>query len=352
MQSKADLRGMEMQEMEQLAVTRGEKAYRGRQVFSWVYKKAVADFREMSDLSQEFRLELAKETTINIPRIIRRQASSGGDTVKYLLELVDGNTVETVGMSYAGDRSRHRRTVCVSSQVGCAMGCTFCATGLGGLVRNLQPGEIISQVLTVHKELISNSLPGVDNVVFMGMGEPLLNYEAVLKAIGILNHPAGLNIGMRRIVLSTCGIVPGIDRLAGEGLPVVLAISLHAANDALRNRLMPINRRYSLAQLLEACRRYIGATGRRVTFEYALIKDLNDGRQDVEALAGLVRGLLANVNVIPVNAVPETGFSKPGRERVRSFVQQLRKLGVEAVAREEKGTEIEAACGQLRRRLW
>ncbi|MHB1419290.1 MAG: 23S rRNA (adenine(2503)-C(2))-methyltransferase RlmN [Bacillota bacterium] len=351
MQGKSDLRGMDIQEMERLVTGWGEKAYRGRQIFSWVHKKAVTYFREMSDLPQEFRNKLEKETMISKPEVLRHQVSARDDTAKYLMEFPDGTTVETVGMSYAGERSRNRRTVCVSSQVGCSMGCAFCATGLGGLVRNLLPGEIISQVLTVHADLLEEKLPGVDNVVFMGMGEPLLNYEAVIKTIRILHHPEGLNIGMRRIALSTCGIVPGIDRLAAEEIPIVLAISLHAANDALRNRLMPINRRYPLSSLLEACRRYVRATGRRVTFEYALIKGLNDSQQDVEALAVLVRGLQANINVIPVNAVPETGFIKPSRERVKTFVRQLRDQGVEAVAREERGTEIEAACGQLRRRF-
>ncbi|WP_227766934.1 23S rRNA (adenine(2503)-C(2))-methyltransferase RlmN [Zhaonella formicivorans] len=346
-----DLQGMSMEEYCLLFEDLGEQKFRAKQLFQWVYQKGATDFVQMSNLSKGLRQKLSQAVAITSLKIQRKLVSQQDDTVKFLLSLPDGETVETVRMSYTGRESRDRHTVCVSSQVGCAMGCVFCATGLSGWKRNLTTGEIVGQVLTVQRDLRVN-LPEakVTNVVFMGMGEPLLNYENVLKAIRILNEPAGLNIGLRRITLSTCGVVPQIKKLAQERLPIVLAVSLHAPTDELRNELLPINKKYPLQELMEACAYYIELTGRRITFEYALIAGKNDSRAHARALAKLLKGMLANVNLIPLNSVAETGLVRSGESRIKTFAKELEDAGIEAAIREEKGGDIEAACGQLRRR--
>ncbi|KKM12938.1 hypothetical protein SY88_01175 [Clostridiales bacterium PH28_bin88] len=349
--SKPDLRGMEMEEVELMLREMGEPAYRGRQVFQWVQARGETDFSQMSNLPTRLRERLAERGMITKLKVLQARQSRAGDTAKYLLEMPDEETVETVLMSYTGREARDRYTVCVSSQVGCAMGCRFCATGLSGWQRNLSAGEITGQVLTVQQLLRFNRPEAnVTNVVFMGMGEPLLNYNEVVRAIRILNHPQGLNISMRRITVSTCGLVPEMRRLASEGMPVVLAVSLHAPSDRLRDQLVPVNRKYPLEELMAACRDYIRAVNRRVTFEYALISGINDTSDHARQLAGLLHGMLANVNVIPVNAVEEAGYSPPSPWRVKEFVAELKERGVEAVVREEKGSDIDAACGQLRRK--
>jgi 23S rRNA (adenine2503-C2)-methyltransferase len=346
-----DLQGMSMEEYCLLFEDLGEQKFRAKQLFQWVYQKGATDFVQMSNLSKGLRQKLSQVVAITSLKIQRKLVSQQDDTVKFLLSLPDGETVETVRMSYTGRESRDRHTVCVSSQVGCAMGCVFCATGLSGWKRNLTTGEIVGQVLTVQRDLRVN-LPEakVTNVVFMGMGEPLLNYENVLKAIRILNEPAGLNIGLRRITLSTCGVVPQIKKLAQERLPIVLAISLHAPTDELRNELLPINKKYPLQELMEACAYYIELTRRRITFEYALIAGKNDSRAHARALAKLLKGMLANVNLIPLNSVAETGLVRSDESRIKTFAKELEDAGIEAAIREEKGGDIEAACGQLRRR--
>ncbi len=351
MNTNNDLRGFNPHETEELVKALGFDAYRGRQVFGWVHQQQAAEWDEMTNIPRPLRQQLAASAQISPLRTVRVQEADRGHTKKYLFELEDNRRVETVLMRYSGRENRDRNTVCVSSQVGCAMGCAFCATGLGGWERNLTPGEIAGQVLEINRELRKKE-PGakVTNIVLMGMGEPLLNYDYVLKAVTLFNEPAGLNIGYRRMTLSTCGIVPGIRRLAGEGLPLVLAVSLHAAQDELRDRLMPVNRRYPLAELMTACRDYMAQTGRRITFEYALIAGVNDRPADARDLAGLVKNLTANINLIPVNPVPEQGFRRPDKAQIEDFARRLEKLGVPAVIREERGAEIQAACGQLRKR--
>lgn len=349
--AKEDLQGMSLKEYELLMEELGQPRYRAVQLFQWVHGKAIKDMKEATNLPKTLIEKLEQRVSFQPLKIIKKQVSEIDDTAKFLFALSDGQRVETVRMSYKRKNSRDRHTVCVSTQVGCAMGCVFCATGLSGWVRNLTVGEIVGQVLAVQRNL-QTVYPGekITNVVFMGMGEPLLNYDNVIKALHILNAPDGLNIGMRRISLSTCGIVPGIRKLAEEKLPIVLAISLHAPNNKLRDELMPINRKYPLEELLAACDYYINSTGRRITFEYALIEGKNDSMEHARELGRLLSGMLANVNLIPFNPVLETGLTRPGIKKVRAFARELESFGIEVAIREEKGSDIEAACGQLRRR--
>ncbi|GAW91422.1 23S rRNA (adenine(2503)-C(2))-methyltransferase RlmN [Calderihabitans maritimus] len=351
MEPTRDLRNLNLEEMEELVLKLHGKKYNARQLFQWVHQKGITDWGKMTNLPQKLIACLKEETEIGTLKPLERQVSRRDDTVKYLLGLSDGNAIETVLMTYTGREQRERYTVCLSTQVGCGVGCAFCATGQGGLVRNLEVAEIVGQVLNVELELRQKG-QRVTNVVFMGMGEPLLNYHNVVKAIKILNHPLGLNIGWRRITVSTCGIVPKIKRLAREKMPLVLAVSLHAARDELRNWLVPVNRKYPLRDLLDACRYYVRETGRRITFEYVLIGGINDSERDARELASLLKGMLANVNVIPLNPIKETGFRKPVFKSVRNFMQMLEEEGIPAVLREEKGADIDAACGQLRGKLY
>ncbi len=291
----------------------------------------------MINLPRTVRESLESQWIIHGLCEVERQVSQDG-TEKFLLRLVDNQSVETVYIPESD-----RAAVCVSSQVGCALGCSFCATACSGLIRNLRAGEIVGQVLWI------NRFHPVSNVVFMGMGEPLANLSEVLRAVEILNSPAGMGIGMRRITLSTCGLVPEIRRLADLGLQVGLAVSLHAADDEKRSQLMPINRRYPLASLVEVCSHYVAATGRRITFEYALIAGFNDSEGDAEALGQLLRGFNCYVNVIPVNPAV-SGFPRPVDAAVSLFVEKLFERGLNAAVRRERGSDIDAACGQLRHR--
>lgn len=344
---KQDLRSLNLKEMEILVTEWGYSKFRARQLFHWVQRQAVCEIDDMTNLPRSFRDRLKQTTVINCLEALSRQQSRDGSTVKLLFRLADGETIETVVMNYEGrTNQRDRATVCVSSQVGCSMGCAFCATGLGGWKRNLSPGEIVSQVMDGERV---TGIP-IDNVVLMGMGEPLLNYDNVVKAIRLMNDDAGLNIGWRRISLSTCGLVPEIRRLAREKMPIVLAISLHAATDEKRDKLMPVNKKYPIGELLAACQEYVEITGRRVTFEYAMIKGINDSPQDAVKLGKLVSGIKCNVNLIPINSVPETGFLRPDAIAIRKFRSILQDMNINVVIREEKGTDIDAACGQLRRR--
>jgi len=303
----------------------------------------------MTDLPLELRQRLVAEASISAPKIRKLLRSDAGQTTKLLLELDDHQCIETVLMQYQRSTTRDRITVCASTQVGCSMGCRFCATGAGGLVRNLTSGEIVGQIYTCNHLLArQKGSKKVTNVVFMGMGEPLMNYRATVKAMRLLSDPRGLHISPRRITVSTCGIVPGIKKLAQEGLPITLAISLHAPEDSLRDFLVPINQRYSLRQLMEACRYYVEMTNRRITFEYTLIRGLNDGPEMAFKLAELVKGLLANVNLIPVNATESDGLLAPEPVQVNRFAETLARLGVNVTIRESRGGAIAAACGQLR----
>lgn len=347
--TKQDLRSMQLDEMTALLKTLGQPAFRAKQLFGWIHQKQVQQIADMHNLGKALLTQLEEACEITAMELERKQVSSDG-TEKFLFKLQDGQYIECVLMRYRGDMSKQRNTLCISSQVGCAMGCTFCATGQGGFVRNLTAGEIVSQIYEVNRELAQegDSLP-VGNVVFMGMGEPLLNLDNVLKAIHLLNDPQGQQIGIRRMTLSTCGVVPKLKALADEKLDIVLAVSLHAPNDALRSGVMPVNDRYPLSELMEGCRYYQKQSKNRISFEYALIAGFNDQPEHVQQLKTLLKGLDCHLNIIPVNPVANTAqFSRPDRKQVQQFVKALQHAGLNASVREEKGTDIDGACGQLR----
>jgi 23S rRNA (adenine2503-C2)-methyltransferase len=334
-----------------LAAALGEPDYRGRQLARWIYQSGAASFAEMTDLPAAFRTRLAERVHLTRLQPVTAVHADGGDTVKYLVGLADGATVETVFMRYADGR----RSVCLSTQVGCGMGCTFCATGLAGLTRNLTPAEIVDQVLMIQR------LQGerVTNVVFMGMGEPLANYEATLRALRVLNAPWGAGIGMRHLTVSTVGLVPRIRALAQERLQLTLAVSLHAPDDALRTRLVPINARWPVGDLLAASADYVRTTGRRISFEYVLLEGVNDAPDQAAALGERLLGAAQaidatpaqswHLNLIPWNPVYGMQYRRPVRERVEAFLGELSRRGVPATVRLERGIEIDAACGQLQR---
>ena len=347
--NKQDLRSLNLDEMKALLAEAGQPAFRAKQLFGWIHEKQIAQMADMHNLGKQLVGYLEEHCEITPLQLERKQVSQDG-TEKFLFQLADGNYIECVLMRYRGDLSKQRNTLCISSQVGCAMGCTFCATGQGGFVRNLTVGEILSQVYEVNRQLKQEGdALSVGNVVFMGMGEPLLNLNNVLKAISLLNDPQGQQIGIRRITVSTCGVVPKLRELADKKLDIVLAVSLHAPNDAQRSNVMPVNRQYPLAELIEGCRYYQQQTHNRITFEYALIAGLNDQPEHVQQLRQLLRGLDCHLNIIPVNPVANTAqFSRPGKKQVAAFVKALQQAGLNASVREEKGTDIDGACGQLR----
>lgn len=316
---------------------RGESAFRAKQVFRWIASGAES-LAECSNLSPRLRGGLDGEARISLPKIRRKLTSALDGTAKYLFELTDGNLVETVVMRY-----RHGLSVCVSTQVGCRMGCAFCASTLGGLVRNLAPHEISGQIIAAQKDLGER----ISNVVLMGIGEPLDNYENVVTALRIINDPEGLGIGWRHITLSTCGLADKILRLASEGMPIGLAISLHAPSDALRREIMPVAKRYTIAEVLRACDIYFEKTGRRVSFEYAL-SDINNGPAEAAALVKLLKGRNCHVNLIPVNPVKERSFTLSDRRSLNGFMDYLNNNGVNATLRRTLGSDINASCGQLR----
>ncbi|MGI6547917.1 MAG: 23S rRNA (adenine(2503)-C(2))-methyltransferase RlmN [Bacillota bacterium] len=341
MARKAKLIGMTPAEMRGFCAQMGQPAFRAKQILAWIYQQRCRNFQEMTNLPADWRARLPEQAVLFTTQILKRQQAADG-TVKFLVGLRDGQAVETVLMRYA-----HGNSACVSAQVGCKMGCAFCASGLGGWQRDLTAGEMMEQVLWAQGE------DGrVSHVVLMGTGEPLDNYDQVLKFLGLLHDPLTLGISLRRVTVSTAGLVPGIKRLANEKLPVTLAVSLHAARDELRDRLVPINRRYPLRELLLACAEYEQSTGRRVTFEYALFHGVNDGPQDALALADLVRGRHVHVNLIRYNPVPELDWPPATESQTRTFAGWLEKAGVNATVRRRLGLEIDAACGQLRRRQW
>ncbi len=342
---KPNLYDWDFPELEAQLAAWGQPSYRARQIWEWLYRRLVTDFDAMSSLPKALRQQLAANTTLAIPHVLSRQESLDGETRKYLLALADGEQVEVVLMNYI-----ERHSACLSTQVGCAMGCAFCATGQMGFVRQLSSGEIVAQALHLQRELSTRG-ESLSNIVLMGMGEPLLNYDATLAAIRLLVHPQGWGMGQRRITLSTAGIVPGIRRLAEESLQVNLAISLHAATDALRQQLMPVNRKYPLDALFNAVHAYLQATNRRVTFEWVLIHEVNDTLEQAEALAARLRGLLAHVNFIPLN--PTAGFAgRPSsQERIAAFTEVLERQHIAHTVRLRRGGDISAGCGQLRKRV-
>ncbi|MBE3577344.1 MAG: 23S rRNA (adenine(2503)-C(2))-methyltransferase RlmN [Limnochordales bacterium] len=331
---------MTQAEIEELLSSWGEPRYRARQVWEWIHRHLASDWEEMTNLPRQLRERFAAETELYSLAVVERRAASDG-TTKYLFRLQDGETVESVWIP-AGNRG----TVCVSTQVGCALGCRFCATALSGLRRNLRAAEIVDQVRWISHDLRRRA----SNVVFMGMGEPLANFVETRKALAILHEPTGLNIGWRHITISTSGLVPAIRRLAAEGLPLTLAVSLHAADNKTRTWLMPINRHYPLEELLPACREWVERVGRRVTFEYVLIDGVNDSISDARRLSRLISGMLAHVNLIPLNPIPEIGWRASSPAKQQAFARVLEDSGIPVTLRQERGAEIEAACGQLRRR--
>ena len=346
---KRDLRSMDLDDLQLVMAQLGQPKFRAKQLFQWLHQKMIDDSTRMHNLGQELLETLADGYEVK-PLVIQQRQKSQDGTEKFLLQLSDGEYIECVLMRYRGDRSKQRNTLCISSQVGCAMGCTFCATGQEGLVRNLSVGEIVGQVYTINHILADEGEElSIGNIVFMGMGEPLLNFENVMKAIRILNDQNGLHIGIRRITVSTCGVVPQIKALADLKLDLVLAISLHAPNNILRSYIMPINQRYGLDALKEACLYYQQCTANRISFEYALIKDFNDQSIHVQQLVRLLNGLDYHLNVIPVKPVANTAqITKPDQLAIREFMDKLKKAGIKASIREEKGKDIDGACGQLR----
>lgn len=333
-----DIKSMTQEEITAALREMGEAAFRGKQIFAWLHRGAT-DFSQMNDLSKPLREKLAKEFSITAPTVARKQVSKLDGTIKYLWRLGDGNCIETVLMSY-----HHGNTVCISSQVGCRMGCKFCASTIAGKVRDLTASEMLDQVLFTQLD----SGREISNIVLMGIGEPLDNRANVLRFLELVNHPAGLNIGMRHISLSTCGVVPGIDALAEENLQLTLSVSLHAPDSATRSRIMPVNRAYDVEELFAACHRYFKKTGRRISFEYAMIDGVNDHDWQADLLAERIRGMPGHVNLIPLNDVVESEF-KPSR-RVAAFQKRLESHGLTATVRRSLGGDIDASCGQLRRK--
>ena len=329
---------MTLEELVEAVGELGEPSFRGKQVFSWL-QRGAASFGEMNNLSKPLREKLDGLYFIDSLKIARKQVSRLDGTVKYLWELGDGNCVETVLMQY-----RHGNTVCVSSQVGCRMGCAFCASTIGGKVRDLRPSEILGQVLSAQ----SDSGQRISNIVLMGIGEPLDNLENVLRFLELVNHPQGMDIGMRHISLSTCGIIPGIQQLAERKLQLTLSVSLHAPDNETRSRIMPVNRAYNVDKLFAACRDYFERTGRRISFEYAMIDGVNDADWQADLIVKKLRGMPGHVNLIPLNDVAESPL-KPSR-RTRKFQERLESQGVTATVRRSLGGDIDASCGQLRRK--
>jgi 23S rRNA (adenine2503-C2)-methyltransferase len=346
--SHPDIRGVLKDEILEFCVRQGEPRFRADQLLDWLYRKRVMRWEAMTNLAKSFREKLAAEYAIGELRVAETQGSAD-TTRKFLLRLPDDELIETVLVpASAGLYGDHadRQTLCVSTQVGCAYGCEFCASGKHGFRRNLAPAEIVGQLLAVEAAAGEK----VNNLVFMGMGEPLANYDSVLRAIRIFNAPWGLGIGARKMTISTAGLAPAIRKLADEKIQVHLAISLHAARDALRNRLMPINRKHPLAELMSACEAYRKASGRLITIEYILIEGVNDGAEENRALAALANRLRAKVNLIPYNPVHGTPFKRPSDERCERFRDELARQRVGVTLRLEKGGDIDAACGQLRLR--
>lgn len=333
-----DIKSMTLEELTAWLKERGEPAFRAKQIFHWLYR-GVTSFDEMTDLSKALREKLSQEAFLTPPQVARKQVSKLDGTIKYLWELSDGNCVESVLMRY-----QHGNTVCISCQVGCRMGCAFCASTLGGKVRNLTPAEMLDQVLFTQID----SGHTISNIVLMGIGEPLDNFDTVLRFLSLVNSPDGLNIGMRHISLSTCGLVEKIDKLAEHQLQLTLSVSLHAPDDETRSKLMPVNRSVGVEKLFDTCRRYFEKTGRRISYEYAMIDGVNDSDAQADQLARLLKGTLGHVNLIPLNDVEESPL-KPSR-RVAAFQKRLERQGVTVTVRRKLGSDIDASCGQLRRK--
>ncbi len=334
-----NLMDMTIEELENLLSEMGQQKFRAKQIFKWV-NSGIKAIDEMTNLSKQLRLDLSNVSKIIRSKQVNKIQSKLDSTAKYLFELEDGNIIESVLMEY-----KHGFTACISSQAGCRMGCTFCASTGADFSRNLTAGEMLDQVMSMQED----SGNRIGHIVLMGIGEPLDNYDNVEKFLRIVNHPDGLMVGMRNISLSTCGVVPGILKLAEEKIPVTLSVSLHSARDDKRSAMMPVNRAYSIDKLLSACKIYTESTKRRITFEYAMISGENDSEQDARELAGLLKGMLCHVNLIPVNTVQGNGYKRSSRIQIEKFKNIMESRGIETTVRRELGSDINAACGQLRR---
>ena len=333
-----DLKSMTLPEMTNALKAMGQPAFRGKQVFTWLHK-GVTSFDEMTNLPKDLRDKLKSEFTLTVPKVARKQVSRQDGTIKYLWELADGNCIESVLMRY-----HHGNTVCISSQVGCRMGCAFCASTVAGKVRDLTPAEMLDQVLFTQ---LDSGLE-ISNIVLMGIGEPMDNLDTVLRFLELVNHPDGMNIGMRHISLSTCGVIPGIHRLADLGLQLTLSVSLHAPDSETRSKIMPVNRAYDVEELFDACHDYFKKTGRRISFEYAMIDGINDQDWQADLIAAKLKGMPGHVHLIPLNDVVESPF-KPSK-RIAAFQKRLESHGITATVRRSLGGDIDASCGQLRRK--
>jgi len=336
-----NLKDLTFEELKDFVVSIGEKPFRAKQIFSWLHKP-VKSFDEMTDLSLSLRKKLAEVSYVSTLKIVKKLESKIDGTKKYLFELGDGNRVESVVMYY-----KHGITICISCQVGCRMGCKFCASTIGGLVRSLTPGEILDQVLFAQEDIGER----ISNIVMMGIGEPLDNFDNVVKFLKNVNDENGINIGYRHISLSTCGIVPNIYKLCELNLPITLSISLHAPSDDVRDKIMPVNKAYNISKLIKACKDYVANTKRRISFEYSIINNVNDTPEHARELALLLKGMLCHINLIPVNNVEENDFKKPSKEKINRFIKVLEENKLTATVRRELGSDINASCGQLRRKM-
>ena len=335
-----NIKDYDLNELKEELIKIGEKPFRAEQIFKWLYQEKVKSFDDMTNLSLELREKLKQNYTMCNFKILRKQESKDG-TIKYLFDVLDGNAIETVLMSY-----HHGYSICVSSQIGCKMGCKFCASTGINFIRNLSSGEIVEQILAVEQDTGNR----ISNVVLMGIGEPLDNYDNVVNAIHIINNPKGINIGARHISLSTSGLVPKIYKLAEENIQCTLSISLHATNNKKRSSMMPVNDAYPIEELIQACKDYIEKTHRRISFEYALAKDNNDNIEDAKELVKLLKGMICHVNLIPINKIENGKFDKSSNDNIIKFRDYLNDHGIVATIRRELGSDIDAACGQLRRK--
>lgn len=336
-----DIKSMTLEELQTYFIELGEKSFRAKQVYQWMHEKLVRSFDDMSNLSKDLREKLQSQGELTNLNMVQVQESAIDGTRKYLFELPDGNLVESVWMKY-----HHGNSVCISSQVGCRMGCRFCASTLDGLERNLLPSEMLEQIYSI----IRHTGERVSNIVIMGTGEPMDNYDNFLRFVGLICDEKGQNISQRNITVSTCGIVPNMKRLAEEKLQITLALSLHATTDEKRKQLMPIANKYSLKEVIEACKYYFEKTGRRITFEYSLVAGVNDTKEDAEELVALVKGMNCHINLIPVNPIKERDYKQSNKEQIQAFKARIEKSGISATVRREMGRDIDGACGQLRRR--
>ena len=335
-----NIKDYNIEELKQEFLKLGEKAYRAEQVFKWIYVDKVTSFDDMTNISKQLREKLKQEFTMHNFKILKKQESADG-TKKYLFDILDDNAIETVLMEY-----HHGKSICVSTQVGCKMGCKFCASTGIKFARDLTSGEIVEQILSVERDENIK----ISNIVFMGIGEPLDNFENVVNAIGIINNQKGLNIGARHISISTSGLVPKIYELADKNLQCTLSISLHATTDEKRSEMMPVNKAYNIEELIKACKYYINKTNRRISFEYALAKDNNDNIEDANRLVNLLKGMLCHVNLIPINKIEDGKYIKSTNENIIKFRDYLNSKGIVATIRRELGSDIDAACGQLRKK--